>query len=35
VAEAANVVDDSLLERPAGVVGSDNEAHVISFLIVH
>src|SRR3982750_1180137 len=33
--EAADVVDDGLLERPAGVVGSDDETHVMPFLILH
>src|SRR4051812_49129254 len=34
MAEAADVVDDGLLERPAGVVGSDDETHVMPFLIL-
>jgi hypothetical protein len=34
VAEAADVIDNGLLERPAGVVGSDDETHVMSFLIL-
>src|SRR3954462_9057733 len=33
MAEVADVLDDGLLERPAGVVGSDDETHVMPFLI--